>query len=187
MAKVEWKAGNMLYPVPVVLVSVSDGNGNDNVLTIAWAGTICSDPAMLSISVRPERHSHKMLMDTMEFVVNLTTRDIVFETDYCGVKSGRNEDKFASMKFTKEKATYVKAPLIKESPVSLECKVIKVEQLGTHDMFIAEIVAVHVDEKYLDKNGKFSLQDANPIAYSHGEYFDLGDKLGSYGYSVKKK
>lgn len=186
MAKVEWKAGNMLYPVPVVLVTVTDGNGNDNVLTVAWAGTISSTPAMLSISVRPERHSHKMIMDTNEFVVNLTTKDLVFQTDYCGVKSGKNEDKFKSMSLTKEMASVVKAPLIKESPVNIECKVVKVEKLGSHDLFVAEVVKVHVDEKYINENGKFLLDESDLIAYSHGEYFVLGEKLGSFGYSVKK-
>lgn len=186
MAKQVWNPGNMLYPLPVVMISATDGKGNDNICTVAWAGTICSDPAMLSISVRPERHSYQMIKDTMEFVVNITTEELTFATDYCGVKSGRDVDKFKEMNLTKGKATKVGAPLIEESPVNLECKVVKIEQLGSHDMFIAEVVAVHADEKYMNETGKFSLEQAKPIAYSHGEYFGLGEKLGSFGYSVKR-
>lgn len=176
----------MLYPLPVVLVSVSDARGNDNLLTIAWAGTICSQPPMVSISVRPERYSYQMIKDNMEFVINLTTRELVFETDYCGVKSGRDEDKFQVLNLTKEKGSFVKSPLLVESPVNIECKVIKIEQLGTHDMFLAEVVAVHADEQYLDESGKFSLEKANPIVYSHGGYYQIGEKLGTFGYSVRK-
>ncbi len=186
MSKQLWKPGNMLYPLPVVLVSVSDGQGKDNVFTVAWAGTICSDPAMVSISVRPERFSYDMIMDTKEFVINLTTEELVKATDYCGVRSGRDEDKFEKMNLTKLPGSIVKAPLIEESPINLECKVVKIERLGTHDMFMAEVVAVHADEKYLDENGKFSLSKANPIVYSHGEYYTMGEKLGTFGYSVRK-
>ncbi len=186
MGKQLWKPGNMLYPLPVVLITVSDGTGKDNVFTVAWTGTICSDPPMVSISVRPERFSYHMIKDSKEFVINLTTEELVFATDYCGVRSGRDEDKFEEMKLTKIQGTVVKAPLIGESPINLECKVVKTEQLGTHDMFIAEVVAVHADEQYLDENGKFSLSKANPIVYSHGEYFTLGDKIGTFGYSVRK-
>ena len=187
MAKQVWRAGNMLYPLPVVMVSVADKEGNANIVTVAWAGTICSDPAMVSISVRPERYSHKMLMETGEFVINLTTKDLAYATDYCGVKSGRDIDKFKAMNLTPVPATKVSAPLIAESPVNIECKVTEVKKLGSHDMFLAEVVAVHADEKYMDEKGKFHLEWAEPIVYSHGTYFSCGEQLGSFGYSVKKK
>lgn len=186
MAKQSWKPGNMLYPLPVVLISVADKKGNTNVFTVAWAGTICSDPAMVSISVRPERYSYNMIKETGEFVINLTTKDLAFATDYCGVRSGRNEDKFEKMNLTRIPAEKVSAPLIEESPVNIECKVTEVKPLGTHDMFLAEVVAVHADEKYMDETGKFSFVQANPITYSHGEYYTLGEKIGKFGYSVKK-
>ena len=186
MAKIEWRAGNMLYPLPVVMVSVTDGAGNDNVLTIAWAGTTSSDPAMVSISVRPTRHSYEMIKKTGEFVINLTTEDLVYATDYCGVKSGRDIDKFKKMKLTKEKASHVKAPMIAESPVNIECRVTKMEDLGVHHMFLAEVLAIHVDDKYMNEDNKFCLDQAKPIVYSHGEYYGLGKKLGTFGYSVKK-
>lgn len=187
MAKQTWKPGNMLYPLPAVMVSVRDAEGKDNVLTVAWAGTICTNPAMLSISVRPERHSYKALVETREFVVNLTTEDLVFATDYCGVRSGRDVDKFAELGLTKEPAEFVKAPLIGESPVNIECKVNRIEKLGSHDLFVADVVAVHADEKYMNEEGRFDLSLARPIVYSHGEYFSLGKKLGKFGYSVAKK
>ena len=187
MAKKEWKAGNMLYPLPVVMVSVTDGKGNDNIITIAWAGTICSDPPMVSISVRPERYSYEMIKKTREFVINLTTEELAKATDYCGVKSGREVDKFAELKLHKEKATHVAAPMIEEAPISLECRVKKIEKLGTHDMFIAEVLAVHADEKYLDGKNKFDLSAADPIVYSHGGYYRMGKPVGTFGYSVKKR
>ena len=187
MAKEIWKSGNMLYPLPAVLVTVSDGKGNDNVLTIAWTGTICSDPAMVYISVRPSRHSYKMLKETKEFVINLTTRDLAYATDYCGVKSGRDEDKFKKVHLTKEKAQHVAAPLIKESPVNIECKVTKIIPCGSHDMFMAKVLCVHADKEYMDKRGKFDLSKANPIVYSHGQYYTTGVRIGQFGYSVKKK
>lgn len=187
MAKVSWKPGNMLYPLPAVMVTCTDGKGNDNVLTIAWTGTICSDPAMLYISVRPSRHSYQMIKDTKEFVVNLTTKDLVKATDYCGVRSGKDEDKFAATGLTKVPAQVVKAPLIAESPVNIECEVTDIMELGTHDMFIAKVVNVNVSEEYLDETGKFDLEAANLLAYSHGTYYDLGEKLGTFGYSVRKK
>jgi flavin reductase (DIM6/NTAB) family NADH-FMN oxidoreductase RutF len=187
MAKQSWKPGNMLYPVPAVLVSCRDKKGNDNVLTIAWAGTVCSDPAMLSISVRKERHSYPMIKESGEFVVNLTTRALLEATDYCGVKSGRDEDKFAAMHLTKGAAEKVNAPIIMESPVNIECKVKQVLELGSHDMFVAEVVNVQISEELLDENGKFHLEAADLVAYSHGEYYELGEKLGTFGFSVKKK
>lgn len=177
----------MLYPLPVVMVSVTDGEGNDNIVTVAWTGTVCSDPPMLSVSVRPERHSYSMLKQTGEFVVNLVTKDLVYATDYCGVKSGREVDKFREMKLTKLPASQVKAPLIGESPVNLECRVSQVIPLGTHDMFLAEIVAVHADRQYMDEKGKFHLEQANPVVYSHGAYLATGENLGTFGYSVRKK
>lgn len=186
MAKQSWKPGNMLYPVPAVLVTCQDKEGNDNVLTVAWAGTICSDPAMLSISVRKERYSHHMIKESGEFVVNLTTADLMHATDYCGVRSGREEDKFAAMKLTKGRAEKVKPPIIMESPVNIECKVKQVLELGSHDMFIAEVVNVQISDEYMDEKGRFSLKDADLLAYSHGEYYNLGKKLGTFGCSVRK-
>lgn len=187
MAKQSWKPGNMLYPVPAVLVSCRDKKGNDNVLTVAWAGTICSDPAMLSISVRKERYSYPMIKESGEFVVNLTTKELVRATDYCGVKSGREEDKFAAAGLTKGEAEKINAPIIMESPVNLECRVVNVLELGSHDMFLAEVVNVQVSDGYMDEKGGFHLNDANLLAYSHGEYYALGEKLGTFGYSVRKQ
>lgn len=187
MGKQTWKPGNMLYPVPAVLVTCRDKEGNDNVLTVAWAGTICSDPAMLSISIRKERHSYPMIKETGEFVVNLTTEELVWATDYCGVKSGKDEDKFMNAKLTKAEAEKVNAPIIVESPVNLECKVKQVLELGAHDMFIAEIVNVQVSDEYMDEKGTFHLEDADLVAYSHGRYYALGQQLGTFGYSVRKK
>jgi flavin reductase (DIM6/NTAB) family NADH-FMN oxidoreductase RutF len=187
MAKQSWKPGNMLYPVPAVLVSCRDKKGNDNVLTVAWAGTICSDPAMLSISVRKERYSYPMIKESGEFVVNLTTKELVRATDYCGVKSGREEDKFAAAGLTKGEAEKINAPIIMESPVNLECRVVNVLELGSHDMFLAEVVNVQVSDEYMDEKGGFHLNDANLLAYSHGEYYTLGEKLGTFGYSVRKQ
>lgn len=187
MAKQSFKPGNMLYPVPVVMISVRGKNGEDNIITVAWAGTICSDPPMVSISVRKERHSYEMIKETGEFVINLTTRALVSATDYCGVKSGRDVDKFREMKLTKGKAQVVKAPLIVESPVNLECRVTEVKELGSHHMFLAEVVAVNVDDKYMDETNKFHLEQADLITYSHGSYYSLGDLLGTFGFSVRKK
>lgn len=186
MGKQSWKPGNMLYPVPAVLVSCRDNEGNDNVLTVAWAGTICSDPAMLSISVRKERHSYNMIKESGVFVVNLTTDKLVQATDYCGVRSGRDEDKFTAAHLTKGEAEKINAPVIMESPVNIECKVKQVLELGSHDMFIAEVVNVQISDEYLDEKGAFHLENTGLIAYSHGVYYELGQKLGSFGYSVKK-
>lgn len=177
----------MLYPLPAVMVSVTDGKGNDNIITIAWTGTVCTNPPMVSISVRKSRYSYEMLKNTGEFVINLTTEKLAFAADYCGVKSGRDVDKFGEMKLTRGKASFVKAPLIQESPVNIECRVQSVQELGSHVLFLAEVLAVHADEAYMGENGKFDLQKANPLIYSHGEYFAVGKKLGKFGYSVKKK
>lgn len=187
MGKQSWKPGNMLYPLPAVLVTVADKQGNQNIFTVAWAGTVCSDPAMVSISVRPERYSYHMIEETGEYVINLTTEKLTYATDYCGVKSGRDVDKFKEMKLTPVAADKVSAPLLAESPVNIECKVKEIIKLGTHDMFLAEVVAVHADEAYMDEKGKFSLTKAHPMVYSHGTYFSLGKELGTFGYSVRKK
>ena len=187
MAKISFKPGNMLYPLPAVLVSVVDNKGNTNIITVAWAGTICTNPPMLSISVRPNRFSHHMIEETGEFVVNLTTKELTYATDYCGVKSGRDVDKWKEMKLTPVASDVVKAPYIKESPVNIECRVTEVKRLGSHDLFLAEVVVVHVDDAYMDEKGAFHLSEANPIVYCHGEYFDLGEKLGKFGYSVQKR
>lgn len=182
-----WKAGNMLYPVPAVMVSCGDKNGNKNIITIAWTGTICSDPAMVSISLRPERHSYDMICDTGEFVINLTTKELAYATDWCGVKSGRDVDKFAAMKLTAVQGNGLQyAPIIEESPVNIECRVTEKKELGSHHMFLAEVVDVMVSEKYMNETGKFELNETGLVAYSHGEYFSLGEKLGKFGYSVKK-
>lgn len=187
MSKVSWKPGNMLYPLPAVLVTCRDKAGNDNVLTIAWTGTICSDPAMLYISVRPERYSYPMIKETGEFVVNLTTEELLKATDYCGVRSGRDEDKFRAAGLTKGEAQKVNAPIIMESPVNIECKVKEIVPLGSHDMFIAEVVNVQVSDEYMNEKDTFDLSAAKPLAYSHGRYYEMGAELGSFGYSVRKK
>lgn len=187
MGKLEFKPGNMLYPLPVVMVSAQRSGEAPNIITLAWAGTINSDPPMLSISVRPERHSYGIIMDTREFVVNLTTEKLVYATDYCGVKSGRDIDKFKECGLTPSKSQIVKAPGILESPVNLECQVKDVIPLGSHVLFISNIVAVNVSSEYMEAGGKFRLNDTELITYSHGEYFKLGEKLGSFGYSVRKK
>ncbi len=186
MSKQNWKPGNMLYPVPAVMVSCQRPGEKANIITLAWAGTICSDPAMVSISVRSERYSHDIIEETGEFVINLVTSELTKKCDWCGVKSGRDFDKFKEMKLTEYKSDFLGVPAIDESPVNIYCKVKKIERLGSHDMFIAEVVGVTVDEKYMDKKGRFDLGAANLMAYSHGEYFALGKKLGKFGYSVKK-
>jgi len=187
MAKEIWKPGNMLYPLPVVMVSMADAKGKNNIITIAWAGTVCTNPPMVSISVRPERYSYPILKETGEFVINLTTKELAFATDYCGVKSGRDVDKFKEMKLTPIPASQVKAPMIAESPVNIECRVREIIPLGSHGMFLADVVAVHADEKYMDEKRKFHLEHAEPIVYSHGSYLSCGEQLGTFGYSVKKK
>ena len=187
MAKQTWKPRNMLYPLPAVMVTVADKEGRDNIITIAWTGTVCTNPPMTYISVRPERYSHHMLKETGEFVINLTTRELAYATDYCGVKSGKDVDKFKEMKLTRGKSEKVSVPYIEESPVCLECVVTAVEKLGTHDMFIAKVVQVSVDEQYLDEKGRLALEDAGLVAYVHGVYLSLGEKLGTFGFSVRKK
>lgn len=188
MAKQTWKPGNMVYPLPAVMVSCGDKEGNTNIITIAWTGTICTNPAMLYISVRPERYSYHMIKESGEFVVNLTTEALVRQTDYCGVKSGRDVDKWKETGLTRGKSnelTY--APVIAECPVNIECKVERIEELGSHHMFVANVVSVQIDDQYLDEAGKFCLNQSGLIAYSHGEYHPLGKEIGTFGYSVKKK
>lgn len=177
----------MLYPLPVVLVSAASKAGAQNLFTVAWTGTICSDPPMASISVRPERHSYDMIRESGEFVINLTTEKLAFATDYCGVRSGRDVDKWQELHLTPIAGSEVKAPLVKESPVNIECRVTEVKELGTHHMFLAEVVAVHADEAYMDEKGSFDLAKAQPIVYSHGTYYTVGRPLGTFGYSVRKK
>ncbi|GLC78054.1 flavin reductase family protein [Lacrimispora brassicae] len=184
--RVTWKPGNMLYPVPAVMVSCQREGESPNIITVAWAGTVCSSPAMLSISIRPERHSYGIIKETGEFAVNLVTKDLVRAADYCGVKSGRDVDKFAQMKLTPCSLEHIKVPGIEESPVNLACRVVEIKPLGSHDLFLAEVVGVTVNSRYMDEKGKFRLNETGLISYSHGEYFELGKKLGSFGYSVKK-
>lgn len=186
MGNVSFKPGNMLYPLPAVLVSVTDGQGNDNVFTVAWTGTICSDPPMVSISVRPSRYSYQMIKDTKEFVINLTTEELAFATDFCGARSGRDVDKFKEMNLTRLPAEKVKAPLIAESPVHIECRVTQEIPLGSHVMFLAVVEAVSVNDAYIDENNTFHLSKAKPIVYSHGEYYSLNHVLGTFGFSVRK-
>lgn len=185
--KQEWKPGNMLYPVPAVLVTATGMDGQDNIITVAWAGTVCTNPPMVSISVRPERYSYHMIKETGEFVLNLSTKELAYATDFCGVKSGREVDKFRELHLTRQKASKVRPPLIGESPVNIECKVSDCIALGSHHMFLAKVAAVHISEEYLDGTGRFHLEQAEPIVYSHGSYFALGDALGKFGYSVRKK
>ncbi len=187
MAKQFWKPGNLLYPVPAVMVSCGRENETPNIITIAWTASICTSPPMVSISIKPQRYSYRIIKDTKEFVINLTTRDLAYAADFCGVKSGKEVDKFKQLKLTPVKSNRIKAPAILESPVNIECKVIDIKSLGSHDIFMAEVVGIHVDEKYMDKQGKFHLNDTGLVAYSHGEYYELGRKLGKFGYSVQKR
>lgn len=187
MGKQNWKPGNMLNPVPAVMVSVADKKGNNNIITVAWAGTICTNPPMLSISVRPERHSYNMLKETGEFVVNLTTEELAFACDYCGVTSGRDVNKYEKLNLTPLKMQNVNAPGIAESPVNIECKVREIKELGSHHMFIADVVGVTVDDKYMDEKNKFNINETGLVMYSHGEYFAMGEKFGKFGYSIQKK
>ena len=187
MGRENWRAGNMLYPLPAVMVSCQRPGEKPNIITVAWTGTVCSSPARVSISVRPERYSYDIIKETGEFVINLTTEKLARATDFCGVRSGRDVDKFAQMQLTAGKAVHVEAPLIEESPVNIECRTVQILELGSHHMFVAEVLGVDVDDKYLDKNGKFQLNQAGLMVYSHGEYFGLGKKIGKFGYSVRRK
>lgn len=185
MSKVTWKPGTFLYPLPAVMVSCGDMK-KSNIITVAWTGILNTDPAMVYISVRPSRHSYNMIKESGEFVINLTTKDLAYATDWCGVKTGEKVDKFKEMKLTKEKAKFVKCPMIKESPVSVECKVKEIRELGTHHMFVAEVLAINADEKYIDEKGAFDISKCDLIAYSNGNYYSLGKKIGKFGFSVQK-
>lgn len=185
MSKVTWKPGTFLYPLPVVMVSCGTME-ESNIITVAWTGIINTDPAMVYISVRPTRYSYNLIKDQGEFVINLTTKNLVKATDWCGVKTGAKVDKFKEMKLHKEKANFVKCPMIKESPVSVECRVKEIKELGSHHMFVAEVLGINADEKYIDEKGAFDISKCNLIAYSNGNYYSLGKKIGKFGFSVQK-
>ncbi|WP_339735242.1 flavin reductase family protein [uncultured Sunxiuqinia sp.] len=188
MAKVNWKPGTMVYPLPAVLVSCGETPDEYNLITIAWTGTLCSDPPMCYISVRPGRHSYEIIKRTGEYVINLTTEELARATDWCGVRSGKKYDKWKEMGLSPASATIVKAPIVAEAPISIECKVKEIVPLGTHDMFISEVVNVLADERYIDpETGAFSLKQADPICYMHGHYFKIGKPIGKFGWSVEKK
>lgn len=185
--KQDWKPGTMINPLPALLVSCGSTEEEYNILTVAWAGTVCTDPPMCYISVRPERHSHSIIKRNMEFVLNLTTKDMAFATDWCGVRSGRDYNKFKEMKLTPGKAKIVSAPIIEESPLCIECRVKEIISLGSHDMFIADVVNVKADDKYMNPDtGKFELAESNLLVFAHGNYFELGPKIGKFGWSVEK-
>lgn len=186
MAKISWKPGNMIYPLPAVMVTCRD-QGKDNIITIAWTGTICTNPPMTYISVRPERHSYEMIKNSREFVINLTTKRLARAADFCGVRSGRDLDKFQETGLTRGEAQVVNAPIIAESPVHIECRVDEILPLGSHHMFTAKVVNIMVDDIYMEENGRFALEKTNPLVYSHGGYFESGKQLGTFGYSVRKK
>ena len=187
MIKTDFKPGTMIYPLPAVMVSCGESPEEYNIITIAWTGTICSDPPMSYISVRPGRHSHGIISRTGEFVINLTTEELARATDWCGCRSGRKYNKWKEMSLTPAPARKVKAPVIAESPVNIECVVKQVIPLGTHDMFIAEVVNIQADEAFIDHKGAFSLAKAGPLVYNHGHYFGLGRKIGKFGWSVERK
>ena len=186
MSKVQWKGGTFIYPIPAVMVSCGTME-ESNIITVAWTGILNTNPAMCYISVRPERYSHDIIKENGEFAINLTTRQLAYATDWCGVKSGRDVDKFKEMKLTKEKANFVNCPMIKESPVSVECKVREIKELGSHTMFIADVLAINSDEKYIDNKGAFDISKCNLISYANGGYYSMGKKLGKFGFSVQKK
>jgi flavin reductase (DIM6/NTAB) family NADH-FMN oxidoreductase RutF len=188
MSKVLWKPGTMLYPLPAVMVSCGSYPEEYNIITISWTGTICTDPAMCYISVRPGRFSYNIIKKNGEFVINVTTKSLAFATDWCGVKSGKDHNKFTEMGLTPVPASKIKAPMIKESPVNIECILREIKELGSHHMFISEVVAVNGDEEYINKeSGLFKLNDAGLICYSHGKYYETGSLIGKFGYSVEKK
>jgi len=185
MSKTVWKPGTFIYPIPAVMVSCGDME-KANIITVAWTGIICTNPAMCYISIRPERYSYNIIKETGEFIINLTNEDLTFATDWCGVRSGAKYDKFKEMKLTKEKLGNLSCPAIKEAPVSIECKVKEIQKLGSHDMFIAEILSINAEEKYIDENGAFDISKCNLISYANGKYFTQGKKIGTFGFSVKK-
>ena len=185
MKKTIWKSGTFIYPLPAVMVSCGDME-KSNIITVAWTGIMNTNPAMCYISVRPERYSYNLIKDQGEFVINLTTKDLVRATDWCGVKTGAKVDKFKEMNLHKEKANFVQCPMIKESPVSVECRVKEIKELGTHHMFIAEVLGINADEKYIDEKGAFDISKCDLIAYSNGNYYSLDKKIGKFGFSVQK-
>lgn len=186
--KHDWKPGTMIYPLPAVLVSCGSMKEEYNIITVAWVGTLCTNPPMCYISIRPERYSYALIKRNMEFVINLTTQRLAYATDWCGVRSGKDYHKFKEMKLTPGKASFVNAPIIEESPLSIECRVKEIISLGSHDMFIAEVINVKADDDYLNpQNGKFELAEALPLVYVHGNYYNLGNKIGKFGWSVEKK
>lgn len=190
MKRVNWKPANLLNPLPVVLVSATDKNGKSNVMTAAWTGTICSDPVMVSVSITKKRYTHHIIKETKEFVINIPNKDLVLYTDYVGIYSGSKVDKFnlpGEYKVTPVKSNKVKAITIDECPIALECKVKQILELGSHDMFIAEVVSVSINDKYITKENKLDIEKANLISYCHGEYYTLGKKLGRFGHSSHKK
>jgi len=186
MKKIMWKPGTFLYPLPVVLVSCGDMK-NSNIITVAWTGIINTNPPMVYISIRPERFSYNLIKEKKEFIINLTNMELSYVTDWCGVKTGAKFDKFKEMKLTKQKAKFVACPMISESPVSLECKVIEIKKLGSHHMFIAEVLAIHAGEQFIDEKGFFDISKCNLITYSNGNYYTLNKKIGKFGFSVQKK
>ena len=186
MSKTIWKPGTFLYPLPAAMITSGDME-KSNIMTVAWTGILNTNPAIVYISVRPERYSYNLIKESGEFVINLTTEDLAFATDWCGVRSGAKYDKFKEMKLKKEKANFVKCPLIKESPVSVECKVKEIRELGSHHMFVAEVLSIDADDKYIDENGAFDISKCDLIAYANGGYYSLDKKIGKFGYSVQKK
>lgn len=186
MSKTMWKPGTFLYPLPAVMVSCGTME-KSNIITVAWTGVLNTDPATVYISVRPTRYSYKIIKESREFIINLTTKELARATDWCGVRTGAKVDKFKEMNLHKEKANFVKCPMIKESPVSVECKVKEIKELGSHHMFIAEVLAINADEKYINEKGAFDISKCDLIAYSNGHYYQLGKKIGKFGFSVQKK
>lgn len=186
MSRTIWKSGTFIYPLPAVMVSCGDME-NSNIITVAWTGILNTNPAMCYISVRPERYSYHLIKESKEFVINLTNEKLVYATDWCGVKSGANVDKFKEMHLTKEKAQNVKCPIIKESPVAIECRVKEIKELGSHHMFVAEVLSIDADNGYIDEKGAFDISKCNLITYANGKYFSLGKQVGKFGYSVQKK
>lgn len=186
MSKTLWKSGTFEYPIPAVMVSCGNMK-NSNIITVAWTGILCTNPAKVYISIRPERYSYNIIKESKEFIINLTTEKLAYATDWCGVKSGRNVDKFKEMKLTKQKANFVKCPMIEESPVSIECRVTEIKKMGSHDMFIADVLGINADDKYIDKKGAFDISKCDLIAYANGGYYQLGRKVGKFGFSVQKK
>ena len=186
MAKKIWKSGTFIYPIPAVMVSCGDME-NSNIITVAWTGILNTNPAKVYISVRPERYSYNIIKEKKEFVINLTNKDLAYATDWCGVKTGAKVDKFIEMHLTKEECQFVSAPAIKESPVSIECKVTDIKEFGSHHMFIADVMSIDADEKYINEKGSFDISKCNLIAYANGGYYELGRKIGKFGFSVEKK